>query len=306
MPPGVPGDLYLAGSGLARGYAGRAGLTAARFVACPFGSPRQPDVPDRGSPRWQGNGVLDRLGRTDDQVKIRGFRIELGEIAATLTRHPEVARATVVVREDTPGDKRLAAYVQAGRRMPSRPGHAAPARAAGQLPPYMVPAAVLLLDTLPLTGNGKNRAGPRCPRAAGPAVDGAGLGGPVLAGPAFGSTVAGGAAPRGPRDERETALCELFAGVLGVARVGIDDSFFDLGGNSLFTARLATRIRTRLGIELPLAVLFDTPTVAGLAAWLTGQGRAAVAPSRPMLRPRARLPGRPSSRCPSPSAGCGC
>ncbi len=290
VPPGVPGDLYLAGSGLARGYAGRAGLTAARFVACPFGPPGSRMYQTGDLTRWQGNGVLDHLGRTDDQVKIRGFRIELGEIAATLTRHPEVARATVVVREDTPGDKRLAAYVR-----PAAGCHPDPdtlrQHAAGQLPPYMVPAAVLLLDTLPLTGNGKiDRAALPAP---GPAVDGAGLGGPVLAGPAFGSTVAGGAAPRGPRDERETALCELFAGVLGVARVGIDDSFFDLGGNSLLTARLATRIRTRLGIELPLAVLFDTPTVAGLAAWLTGQGRAAVAPSRPMLRPRARPPGSP-------------
>ncbi|MCX4725054.1 non-ribosomal peptide synthetase [Streptomyces sp. NBC_01306] len=261
LPRGSVGELYLAGTGLAHGYSGRPALTAERFVACPFGEPGDRMYRTGDLVRWNARGALEFVGRADDQVKLRGFRVEPGEVEAVLTRRPDVARAVVMVREDHPGGGRLVAYITPAKD--TSPPVPAEVRAdlATTLPDHMVPAACVVIDTVPLTANGK--------------LDWRALPAPVYAS-------AGG---RAPRDAREEVLCSLFAEVLGVPMVTVDDDFFALGGHSLLATRLVSRIRTVMGAEVGLADLFDAPSVAQLSLCLVAAGRART-PLRALSRPK--------------------
>ncbi|MFF9347904.1 amino acid adenylation domain-containing protein, partial [Streptomyces sp. NPDC014734] len=237
VAPGTAGDLYIAGSGVARGYLGRPGLTAARFVADPFGPPGSRMYRTGDRVRWTRHGVLEYLGRDDFQLKIRGFRVEPGEIEAALTAHPDVARAAVVARPDRSGGQGLVGYF-----VGTAPGtvDAATLRdhLSARLPGHMVPPHLVELDALPVNANGK--------------LDGAAL-------PEPDRTPAGRG--RAPTTERQKALCALFAEVLGVSEVGAGDGFFDLGGHSLLAIRLVGRVRETLGVELRVSTVFEAPTV---------------------------------------------
>ncbi|WP_329018155.1 non-ribosomal peptide synthetase [Streptomyces sp. NBC_01601] len=260
VPPGAEGELYIAGPGVARGYLGRPGLTATRFVADPFEGDGARMYRTGDVVRWDSEGLIHYLSRADQQVKLRGHRIEPAEIEAVLRTDPSVRAACVLVREDLPGDRTLTAYV-----VPT-PGHTVdPGRLAAHigrhLPAYMVPSAIQALDELPLTVNGK------LDRAALPA-------------PAVDARAQG----RPPRGAHEEIVAGLFADVLGVPQVGVDDDFFALGGHSLLATRLVGRVRTALGTETEIRTLFEHPTVASFAAVLADGDR----PARPALVPQPR------------------
>ncbi len=260
VPAGVVGELYVAGRGLAVGYIGRGGLTGSRFVACPFGGSGQRMYRTGDLVWWRADGQLAYVGRADEQVKIRGYRIELGEVRAALAARDGVEQAVVVAREDRPGDKRLVGYVT---------GSADPARIRAQLgerlPAYMIPSAVVVLDALPVTVNGKldKRALPA------PEYQDAGR-------------------YRAPATLTEEILAGIYAEVLGVERVGVDDSFFDLGGDSLLAMRVIAAVNTGLDAGLAVRSLFYAPSIAQLAARIGGEAgllEPLVAVERPAVVP---------------------
>ncbi|WP_153349239.1 phosphopantetheine-binding protein, partial [Nocardia aurantia] len=317
VPVGVAGEIYVAGPQLARGYLGRADLTAARFVAHPLGVPGERLYRAGDVARWNRHGELEYLGRADDQVKVRGFRIELGEIEAAVLAQPGVTHAAVIVREDTPGDQRIVAYIVPAldtapavpaarsndranpadivndpanptqiaidspnptgtgtRTDPANPaeavgGSANPTgavldsetlrtRAAALLPAYMVPSAFVVLDAIPLTVNGK--------------LDRHALPAPAVATSTF----------RAPETPVQQVVAEVFADILGVPRVGLDDEFFALGGNSLIATRVAARIGAALETTVAVRTLFEASDVESLAAQVES-GLAGERESRPRL-----------------------
>jgi acyl carrier protein len=250
VPVGVPGELWVAGACVARGYLGRPGLTAERFVADRFGGGPGERMYGTGDVvRWRADGALEFLGRVDHQVKLRGFRVELGEIEATLMRHPTVREAAVLAREDRPGDQRLVAYLvpHDGQRPVVEQVRAFLKE---RLPDYMLPAAFVSLEALPLTPNGK------VDRRALPAPE---AGRPELA--------AGYVAPRTPT---EALVADVWARVLGIEDVGVNDNFFDLGGTSLLAMRVHSRLQEALEREVRIVDLFQFPTVSAFSKHLDG------------------------------------
>jgi amino acid adenylation domain-containing protein len=270
QPIGVPGELFISGVGVARGYQNKPGLTAEVFLPYPF-SPRlgarMYRTGDRA--RVRPDGTLEFLGRLDFQVKVRGFRIEPGEIQAVLTGHPAVREAVVIVREDTPGDARLVAYVV------GEEGTAVPSSAmlrdylGNSLPDYMIPAAFITLDALPLTPNGK--------------IDRRALPAPVFA------------AERDytpPRTPAETTIAGFWAEALGVEKVSVEDNFFEIGGHSLLVARVHARIRESFGREVTLVDLFRHTTVRAQAAFVTADENAQAGPTVAQNRGNSRAEAR--------------
>jgi amino acid adenylation domain-containing protein len=243
VPAGVTGELYVGGVSLARGYRNLPRLTAEKFVPDPFGAPGGRLYRTGDLVRYLPDGNVAFVGRSDDQVKVRGFRVEPGEVEAAMREHPGVREAVVSVTDDGPAGRRLVAHVLPGTNPPT----VAELRSylQGKLPAYMVPAAFVLVDRIPLTPSGK------IDRKALP--------------PAGPDAVEAPAASQEPRTPFEQALADIWCEVLGVERVGVEDNFFDLGGHSLLATRLIGRVRETFGVELGLRHFFETPTVAGLA-----------------------------------------
>jgi amino acid adenylation domain-containing protein len=255
-PIGVPGELFIGGAGVSLGYWNRPELTAERFIPDPFGATADDKLYRTGDrARWRSDGTIEHLGRFDSQIKLRGFRIELGEIETIIVQDPAVREAAVIVREDGPGDKRLAAYL-VSENPPADLADQLRARVRAALPEYMVPAHFVLLTTLPRTPNGK--------------LDRNALPVPV---PGNGSSHKTAASPRKPT---EKIVMDVFRAVLDRTDFGMSDSFFDLGGHSLMAARLMLKLRAASGFDLPMRLLFERPTPARLAeaidglSWLKG------------------------------------
>ncbi len=263
-PLGVVGELYLGGVGIARGYLGDAELTARRFVPDPFATDPQARLYRTGDlVRFLADGCLEFLGRADTQVKLRGFRVELGEVEAVLLDHPRVQQAALLVREDLPGDRRLVAYVVAAGADDGPTPTPCDLRAflKERLPAYMLPAAFVLLASLPLTPSGK------LDRNALPAPEGRPSGPDFVA----------------PRTATETRVAGIWSGLLGVERVGVHDDFFELGGHSLLAMQVIARLRDAFGVALPLRVLFESPNVAELAGHVDAQRLAAAGATQARL-----------------------
>jgi aspartate racemase len=269
VPVGVPGELFIGGDGLARGYLGRPDLTAKSFIPNPL--PEEPGerlYRTGDLARYREDGVLEYLGRADDQVKIRGYRIELGEIENALCRHPSVRQAAVTVAPAASGESRLVGYF-------ASEGEYAPRRdelrkfLASSLPEYMIPGTFVELDELPLTSNGK--------------VDRRALPAP----PAEEARASRAASP--PRTDAERAIAAIWSEALGIPEIGIDENFFDLGGHSVLAARVFGRIEETFGVRLPLALLVEAPTISGLAGALAGK-RETVWSSLVPLQPKGSRP----------------
>ncbi|MET0396874.1 MAG: amino acid adenylation domain-containing protein, partial [Longimicrobiaceae bacterium] len=257
-PLGAAGELCIGGPGVARGYLGRPGLTADRFVPDPFGEPGARLYRSGDRARWRADGRLEFLGRADFQVKIRGFRVEPGEVEAVLASHPAVREAAVTVHERAPGDRRLAGYVTAAEGAAPTPAELR-AWLGERMPEHMVPGTIVVLDALPLTPHGK------LDRRALPVPDAADDG------EAY-------AAPRTPAEE---TLAGIWADVLGAERVGVHADFFALGGHSLLATRVTSRIRESFGVEMPVRALFESPTVAALAPRVEAALRAGTGAAEP-------------------------
>jgi amino acid adenylation domain-containing protein/FkbH-like protein len=256
LPAGIPGELYIGGDGLARGYLNRPELTAERFLPDPFSDRPGARMYRTGDlVRWQRDGNLEYLGRTDFQVKLRGFRIELGEIEAVLNRHAAVRQCVVTVREDSPGDKRLAAYLILAAEMP--PVAELRAHLKAELPDYMVPSAFVPLERFPLTPNGK--------------VDRKALPKPETAREQSSQ-------PQVPQNPTEEIIAGIWCEVLGCGTVGVDDDFFHLGGHSLLGAQVIARIRQAFHTDMPLRALFEAPTVSQLAKRVAALGPGNILP----------------------------
>ncbi|MGW6376760.1 non-ribosomal peptide synthase/polyketide synthase, partial [Rhodococcus sp. NPDC055112] len=265
VPVGVVGELYLSGAGLARGYHDRAGLSAGRFVANPHGAPGSRMYATGDLVRWTADGQFDFIGRADSQVKLRGLRIELGEVEAALVGCAGVAQAVVVLHHDPHTGDRLLGYVVGEEGVALDP-QALRDELAGPLPSYMVPAQVLVLDALPVTVNGK-------------------LDRKALPVPSFEAAVF-----RAPSTPIEEIVAGVFSAVLEVERVGVDDDFFALGGNSLVATQVVSRLGVALNAQLSVRVLFEAPTVGALAVAVerhagSGGRRALVAGPRPVRLP---------------------
>jgi amino acid adenylation domain-containing protein len=284
VPDGVAGELYVGGAGVARGYLNRPELTAERFVANPFGPGRLYRTGDVAA--RLPDGQLEFRGRIDDQVKIRGFRIELGEIESTIREHPRVSDCAAVAIEVAPGERRLAAYVVAD-------GAADPTAAAAlreeliahvekRLPGYMVPAAVTVLERIPLTRNGK--------------IDRRALPAPIW-------ELQAAAAFLEPETPTEAAVAEVWQGVLGIERVGAEDNFFNLGGHSLLAARVVTQVRRRCEVEISVRALFEHPTLREFAATVDAARGAAAAKVAPQDAATSGQDGASSERTPKPASG---
>ncbi|HEU5226877.1 MAG TPA: amino acid adenylation domain-containing protein, partial [Ktedonobacteraceae bacterium] len=271
VPIGVAGELYLGGDGLAQGYLNRPDLTAERFVPDPFSPlPGRRLYQTGDQARYRSDGTIYYLGRLDHQVKIRGYRIEPGEIEALLGHHPDVAEVVVLAREDTPGEKRLVAYV-----VPSQASTAATGAQQlrhylqAQLPDYMVPAHFVFLDALPLTPNGK--------------VDRR-----ILPAPEVAERVQGDKLPPA-QTLVEAVLIAIWSDLLHIGRVGVQDNFFELGGHSLLATRQVARLREAFQVEIPLRAVFEAPTLGGLAARIeAARGNTSGVLEIPPLLPRSQ------------------